>query len=144
MERNRCVMTRTYDPKKILVSLGSHSVTGYAEDGFITIEPHGDGTQKKVGCDGEIVRSIDPDSSATVTISLNYGSPTVAYCQRQYDRDKANGDGTFPIMVKDLKGGLLFSAGVAWVENVPSREFGKEAPGRELVIATGEASWGGE
>ena len=132
---------KTYDPKKVLISLGSHSVTGYADGTFLGIEPNGGGVVKKVGADGEIVRSIDPDKSATVTITLLQPSPTVAYCQKKYDMDRETGDGTFPVLVKDLKGGLIFSAQEAWVVNNPGDEYGKEDSDREIQIATGEATW---
>jgi hypothetical protein len=121
-----------------------HVVSGYSDGTFVGIEPAGDGITKKTGCDGEIVRSIDPDKSATVTVTVQQTSPTVASCQNQYDKDRSTGNGTFPILVKDMKGGLIFAAQDAWVVNAPSREFGKEDADREIEIATGEATWSGE
>ena len=135
---------KTYDPKKVIISLGTHSVTGYSDGTFVSIEASGDGTSKKTGCDGEVVRSLDPDSSAKLSITLLQSSPTVAYCQQQYDKDKSTGEGFFPVLVKDLKGGLVFSAKEGWVVKPPNREFGKEASDREIEIDTGEAKWEGE
>ena len=135
---------KTYDPKKVLMSLGSHSVTGYAEDSFITIEPHGDGITKKVGCDGEIVRSIDPDGTAKVKLSLLQTSPTVAWAQQQFDMDRETGEGVFPVLIKDLKGGLVFSAADGWVVKPPNREYGKTAADREIEIDCGDATYEGE
>ena len=54
---------KTYNPKEVTIALGNHIVAGYADDSFITIDPNGDGVTKKVGCDGEIVRSISPDDT---------------------------------------------------------------------------------
>ena len=54
---------KTYNPKEVTMAFGSHIVSGYADDSFITIDPAGDGVTKKVGCDGEIVRSISPDDT---------------------------------------------------------------------------------
>jgi hypothetical protein len=135
---------KTYDPKKVLISLGSHSVSGYSDGTFVSIEPNGDGITKKVGCDGEIVRSIDPDQSATVTLTVLQTSATVAFCQQMYNRDRTTGEGTFPILIKDMKGGLIFAAQEAWVVNAPTREFAKEDSDREIEIACGEATWEGE
>lgn len=53
-------MVKTYDPKKVLIACGTHSVTGLADDAFVSVEPAGEGVTKKVGCDGEIVRSNQP------------------------------------------------------------------------------------
>ena len=54
---------KTYNPKEVIVTCGTHIVTGYADDSFISIEPNGDGITKKTGCDGEIARSISPDNT---------------------------------------------------------------------------------
>lgn len=47
---------KTYNPKEVLVSFDTHSVTGYAEDSFINLEKNGDGITDVVGCDGEQIR----------------------------------------------------------------------------------------
>jgi len=132
---------KTYDPKKILISIGSHMVTGYAEGTFVSIEPNSDGVSKEVGCDGEIVRSLSPDRSYKVTITVLQTSPTVAFAQKQYDMDMVTGEGIFPIMIKDLTGGVIFSSDSAWFVSSPSREYAKEASERELNIDTGDATY---
>ena len=137
-------MLRTYDPKKVLISLGSHSVTGYSDGTFVTIEASGDGVSKKVGCDGEVIRSIDPDGTSTVTLTVHQQSPTVAFAQQQWEKDRVTGDGTFPVLVKDMKGGLIFSAKDAWIVKPPDREFGKESTDREIEIDCGDSEWKGE
>lgn len=121
------------------MSLGTHIVSGYADDSFISIEPNGDGVTKIVGCDGEIVRSISPDDTYVVTLSVLQTSDTNAFLQEQYDEDIETGEGMFAILIKDLKGGLVFSADAAWPTKPASREFGKEAANREWEIQTGSA-----
>ena len=61
---------KTYNPKEITISLGTHIVTGYGEDSFVTIEANTDGITKKVGCDGEVVRSISPDHTYNISLTL--------------------------------------------------------------------------
>ena len=136
--------TKTYDSKKINIAFGSHVVTGYAEGTFLNIERSGDGVTKKTGADGEIVRSLDPDTSAKLTVTVTQLSPTVGWAQQQYDKDNDTGDGTFPVLVKDMKGGLIFAAEDGWVVNPPNREFGREAGEYEIEIDTGPATWEGE
>ncbi len=137
-------MVKTYDPKKVLISFGSHSVSGYSDGTFVSIEASGDGISKKVGCDGEIVRSIDPNSSAKISLTVLQTSPTVAFCQQNYDRDRETGEGLLPLVVKDLKGGLIFSTESAWVIKPPTREYGKESADRTIEIDCGTATWEGE
>lgn len=133
-------MLKTYNSKEVLIALGSHSVTGYADDSFVTIEPNGDGIMKKVGCDGEVARAISPDGTYKVKVALLQTSPTNSFLQNKYDLDRQTGDGTFPVLIKDLKGGLIFSADAAWVVKPPSRAYGKDTNNREWEIDTGDAT----
>lgn len=130
---------KTYNPKEVIVTLGVHIVTGYADDSFVTVDPNGDGITKKVGCDGEIVRSISPDNTYTVKISLLQSSQTNTFLQKRFNKDQKDGNGLFPILIHDLKGGLLFSSEAAWVAKTASRSFGKEANNREWEIHTSAA-----
>lgn len=129
----------TYDPKKILIACGTHTVTGYDEDNFVSVESSGDGITKITGCDGEIVRNIDPDHGSVVKITVLYGSDSNAFFQEQYNRDLETGEAIFPLMIQDLMGGYLFSAEQAWVAKPASKGFGKQGPNREWEIHTGES-----
>jgi hypothetical protein len=58
--------------------------------------------------------------------------------------DRVTGEGMFPVLIKDLKGGLIYSANHGWVTNSPAREYGREDADREIVIACGESTIEGE
>lgn len=131
---------KTYNPKEVTISLGAHIVTGYADDSFITIDPNGDGVTKKVGCDGEIVRSISPDDTYIIKLSVLQTSDTNSFLQERFSEDIANGDGMFAVLIKDLKGGMVFSADAGWVSKTASRGFGKESSNREWEIHTGSGT----
>lgn len=133
-------MLKTYSAKEVLIALGSHAVTGYADDSFVTIEPNGDGIMKKVGCDGEVARAISPDGTYKVKVALLQTSLTNSFLQEKYELDRKTGDGTFPVLIKDLKGGMIFSADCAWIVKPPSRTFGKDTNNREWEIDTGDAT----
>ena len=129
---------KTYNPKEIVITLGSHIVTGYADDSFVTIDPNGDGVTKKVGCDGEIVRSLSPDKTYVIKLSVLQTSSTNSMLQESFIHDMETGDGMFPILIKDLKGGMLFSAEACWAARPASRGFGRESANREWELHTGE------
>ncbi len=131
---------KTYNPKEVTVSCGSHIVTGFADDSFITIEPNGDGITKKVGCDGEIVRAISPDNTYKVKITLLQTSESSSFFSRKADQDRDTGDGMFPVLIKDLKGGQLFSTEAAWVVKKSPLTRGKDSNNREWELDTGDAS----
>ena len=131
---------KTYNPREVTVAFGSHIVSGFADDSFVTIDPNGDGVTKKVGCDGEIVRSISPDDTYIVKVSLLQTSSTNAWLQKRLAKDRKSGDGMFPIIVKDLKGGMVFSCDAAWPKGPASRGYGKEAGNREWELHTGSGT----
>ena len=128
---------KTYNPKEVIVTLGSHIVTGYADDSFVSVEPNGDGVTKKVGCDGEIVRSVSPDDTYNVKLSVLQTSPTNSFLQNRFNQDIQTGEGMFPLMIHDLKGGLLFSTDSAWPVRSAARGFGRESANREWDLSTG-------
>lgn len=131
---------KTYNPKEVTMAIGNHIVTGFADDSFITIEANGDGVAKKVGCDGEVARAISPDGTYKVKVALLQTSDTNSYLQERYAQDRDTGDGLFAVLIKDLKGGLVFSADSAWVIKPPSRVFGKDTNNREWEMDTGDAT----
>ena len=107
---------------------------------LVTVEPLGDGVTSKSGCDGEVARAVDPNEQYSVKITLLQTSSSNAFLQAQYNADKTNGDGAFPILIKDLKGNFVFSADAAWVVKPPSRAYGKETNNREWELQTGQAT----
>ena len=131
---------KTYNPKEVTVSCGSHIVTGFADDSFITIEFNGDGITKKVGCDGEIARAVSPDDTAKVKIVLLQTSDSSAYFSQMADLDRDTGEGMFPILIKDLKGGEVFSTEAAWVVKKSPLNRGKDTNNREWELDTGSAT----
>ena len=133
-------MVKTYNPKEVIVAVGSHIVTGFADDSFISIEANGDGITKKVGCDGEVARAISPDDTYKVKLSLLQTSSSNSYFQNKFQQDRVTGDGLFPILIKDLKGGMVFSADAAWVTKPATRGYGKDTNNREWDLETGSAT----
>ena len=130
---------KTYNPKEVVVACGTHIVSGYADDSFISIEPNGDGITKKVGCDGEIARSISPDNTYKVKITLLQNSDSNSFFSNIADYDRATGNGLFPVLIKDLRGGLLFATEAAGVIKKSPATRGKETNNREWEIDTASA-----
>lgn len=128
---------KTYSSRQVMIAFGNHSVSGYADDSFVTIEAKGDGVMSKTGCDGEIARAIDPNDQYSIKVVVLQTSPTNKFLQDKYTLDKKTGNGTFPVLIKDLKGGTLFSCDEAWVTKPASRVYGKDTNNREWTIETG-------
>ena len=128
-------MTTTYNPKKVTCSLGNHIVSGFADDSIISGEFGGEGTSYVLGADGEVVRSIDPSEIYTVKLAVLQTSPTNAFLQNMFDKDKKDGNGTFNININDILGKEKFVAEVGWVTKPASFVRGKTQNNREWEIA---------
>ena len=90
---------KTYDPKKVKVLFGSLILTGVDEGTFINVETQGDGISAIVGCDQEIVRSIDPSSVLKqVTVTLLQSSSSNAALSLIQDADNQNGAALLPML----------------------------------------------
>lgn len=131
-------VVKTYNPKEVNIVFGSHIASGFAEDTFVSVEAHGDGVTYKVGCDGEMNRSISPDGSYVVKLTLMQGSPTNNYLQTRVEKDRKDGNGDFPVMIKDLMGNEKFSSDYAFVVKPANWVRGKDVQSREWEIVAAD------
>ena len=129
---------RTYACKKVLISFGPISISGKAEGSFFEVSPSGEGTQKIVGCGGEVGRSLDPDTTFTGKISLLQTSDEAARLQQFYTMDQETGLGVYPLTVTNLMGGEIFSCAQAWIKNSAVRNYDKNIVNREFEFDTGD------
>ena len=129
---------KTYNCREVIVTLGSHIVSGYAEDSFVTVEEVGEGTSAVCGCDGVHSRSTDPDRSVNVKIALNQTSSSNKYLNNLLRLDRDTGEGVVPLMITDLRGGVLIHADQAYVKKRPSTVYGKGTQNREWELGTGD------
>lgn len=130
----------TYMASKVIMSLGSHQVSGFAADSFVSIDKNGDGTVSEQGVDGEITRSIDPNTTYKVKLSLQQMSDTHRFLQDTYYRDQETGEAIFPILIKDITGKTVFQSDKAWVTKLTSYAYGKAAGNREWELETGNGT----
>lgn len=131
---------KTYNPKDVVVILGTEVISGFSEDDMITIKPVGDGITGYYGADGEVARSIDANNSLEVTITLAQTSDSNNTLMNLHLLDKETGGGLAPLSIKDLSGTTIAQASQAWVSNIPEVKFGKTIDSNEWTILTGQAS----
>lgn len=125
----------TYNSKKVTCALGSHIVTGFADDSFISLEESSDGVSVVSGADGELARSVDPSELFTLKLSLQQQSRSNQWLNKMYYADKKSESGTFSVNMKDLLGKDTFVADVAWVAKPPTVTKGKTQNNLEWTIA---------
>lgn len=130
----------TYDPKKNIIIYGGRQLTGFAEDDMITIKPLGDGMQIYSGADGEVGRSVDPNRTFEVKVSLATSSKSNDYLSECYNKDRRTGSYMLPLTIKDLSGSTLFFAKQAWVQNFPESKRGRKIDNQDWTLNTGQVN----
>lgn len=130
----------TYDPKKNIIIYGGRQLTGFAEDDMITIKPLGDGMQIYSGADGEVGRSVDPNRTFEVKVSLATSSKSNDYLSGCYNKDRRTGSYMLPLTIKDLSGSTLFFAKQAWVQNFPESKRGRKIGNQDWTFNTGQVN----
>ncbi len=123
-----------YNPKEVSIVAGGTDIRGYGDGDFVSIEFDEDAFVTVSGADGDISRSLNPSTLATVTITLLSGSPSNDVLSGLHITDRATGLGTFPLMVKDNSGRSLFISDAAWVTKFANMTKGKEASTVEWTI----------
>lgn len=130
----------TYDPKKNIIIYGGRQLTGFAEDDMIIIKPLGDGMQIYSGADGEVGRSVDPNRTFEVKVSLATSSKSNDYLSECYNKDRRTGSYMLPLTIKDLSGSTLFFAKQAWVQNFPESKRGRKIDNQDWMFNTGQVN----
>ena len=130
----------TYDPKKNIIIYGGRQLTGFAEEDMITIKPLGDGMQIYSGADGEVGRSVDPNRTFEVKVSLATSSKSNDYLSECYNKDRRTGSYMLPLTIKDLSGSMLFFAKQAWVQNFPESKRGRKIDNQDWTFNTGQVN----
>ena len=138
-------MTRefiVYNCKDVLISFGPYSLTGYADDGFLTIEAMARRLRQPTDAMAQLSLSIDPNASAKVTLTNLYGVKANRILAGLAAGLRDGELKTYPLLIKKKTGELLLSADIAWVAKMPNSDFGKSGGNRQWVIYTAESERG--
>jgi hypothetical protein len=131
-------LVSTYDPKKVIITIGGVPIGGYADGTFIQIDPNGDTWTKKVGADGEVARALSNDNTHTIQITLMQTSLSNAYLRTIMNADKLTGLGMLPLSFTDLNTMEVHFWPQAWVSTTPSIGRAKETTDMQWTIHTGQ------
>mgnify|MGYP000020098962 CR=1 FL=1 len=132
---------KTYRAKDVMVIYGAKQLHGFSEDSIVSIKPRGEGTQTYVSADGEVARSMDPDKTIEITVTLAHTSESNDYLSQLYEMDRETGKGMLPISIKDLSGRTLAQASEAWISNHAEVKRDKNIAEQEWVFNTGKANF---
>jgi hypothetical protein len=119
--------TKTHDPNAIIVVIGPHIMSGPAKGSFVKVSRAEESFKLTVGADGEPTRVRNRNRSGSLEVTLTRSSPTNDFLSALLLLDEQLGTGVVPVLVKDLNGATLHSAGEAWVEKPADFEGSDEA-----------------
>jgi len=129
----------TYDPKKVIINFGGNILGGFADGTFVEIAPSdADGFKKKVGADGEVVRSMSADNTHQVTVTLLQSSLSNQELSTIRDQDKLTGLSMMSLTITDLNGTTMGFWPQAWIRGDPTWGYGKEDTDRQWIFDTGQ------
>jgi len=126
----------TYDPTRVLCSIGGVQLTGFADGEAITIERDADQESAVAGVDGNVVRVINPSKLARVTVRLQGGAAANALLRAM----RALYNPVLPQLDKgvfqmtDLNTGVSLISDIAWVSKEPLPNLSGEAPVSEWEL----------
>ena len=79
------VTVTTYDPKKVIVSVGGVAITGFASDGKVTLSRTGDSVTPYTGVDGDVTYTENADKTGTAALTLKSMSSSLSYLRSLAD-----------------------------------------------------------
>jgi len=136
---------KTYDPKKIIVTLSlvsnpafTHVVTGYAKDTFVKIGRISDAILSEAGASGEVARAINADRRGMMELTLMQTSISNDFLSIQAALDEATGAGLMHLLVTDLRGTTLYAAKNCWIKKTAESEYSQSLSNRVWPFETDE------
>ncbi|UAV84541.1 hypothetical protein PHB09_045 [Pseudomonas phage PHB09] len=125
-----------YSPNDVTITIaGLYSVTGYAEGTFVRISKDTQQVTTTRAMDGTISRIKSPDTGWKIEITLAQSSSANDIFSTLWNVDKITGMGKFPMFIKDGSGTTMFTAGTAWIEDLPDIVFSNQMETRTWRFA---------
>ena len=118
-----------YDPSRVIVSVGSVAVEGFADGAAIKVSRAEDAVSHKVGMDGRVCTTVSANRTGTITIELLQTSPSNKRLAKLFKiGSKSLMPVTVDISLMDLMQPGSGAEGVqCWLKKVPDFTRGSEA-----------------
>lgn len=130
-----------YDAAQHFLTIGGVPIQGFQEGSTLTIEFDEDQTSRQVDVDGVgVVFNKSNNHLATITFTLNEGSPANDVLSQLYSDFRNRRGGIQPMFFKDNNGRSLAQSDGCVVQSVPSLGGGAESSGREWVLGCGQTT----
>lgn len=127
---------KTYDPSRVILTIGGHRVTGFAPGTFINIVRSQNNFDGQVGPDGvDYIRTKKNDRSALMTFQLQQTAGSNRVLSNLATRDEVSADGVVPCQILDeLSPDTIFVTGKAWIQKPPDGAYGDSPQPRSWQV----------
>jgi hypothetical protein len=126
----------TYQPNFVTVAFQGVPITGFAPGTFVSAVRNNDSYNLTIGSGGDGTRAKSGDKSGRITITLLGSSASNATLSAIAKLDETAGTGVGALLVKDLSGADVVTAGTAWITKPADQEKSNEETNREWIFET--------
>lgn len=125
-----------YSPERVNVVLAlMHTVSGFVDGSFITIEKDSPTFTVRESADGVVSRTMNSSMLYTVRLTLAQYAESNEVLSWMHNADLiTKGRAKFPMTIKDASGGSTMFAAEAWISTVPTTSFSTGVETREWEI----------
>lgn len=127
-------MAYNLDPKKIIITIGSIIISGFADGTFATITPDGDDFSMYRGADGTVSRANQHNNTAVLKLTLQQTAPVNDALSALREVDTVTSTGAVPVKITDLGGTTKHTASSGWIVKQPEQKYGKDVDTLEWEI----------
>lgn len=130
-----------YSPERVNIVIGAiHTVTGFSDGSFVTIEKVSPTFTVKESADGVVSRTMNPSSLYTVRLTLAQSSDSNEVLSWMHNADLiTKGRAKFPMTIKDASGNSVMFSAEAWIATVPPTTYSNNIEVREWEIVCADA-----
>lgn len=127
-------LTGTWDGAELTVIIGVTPISGLSDGDSVTARRNNPFYNSRAGNDGAVGRARVTDKRGQVEIHILQTSEVNDLLSGLFQMDSLSEEGQFvgPIIIKDLSGSTLISAGSAWLMNVGDVAFESGAVGERV------------
>lgn len=121
----------TYDPSQVKLNIAGYIITGMMD---VTVSPNKPAFTIKQGIRGRNTRVNSRDTSAELTISILQTSISNDILSAIVESDRQLMTGRLEVSLTDASGTTFVASDEAFVESIPSAQFGREMQNRSWKI----------
>ena len=123
-----------YDPANVLFNWKGIFIQGFASGSMLTAERNEDSFSQEVGATGDVVDVRSRNKSGKVTFRLLASASANDLLSAAIAADELLGDGTGPLLVRELNGTTILQAENARLMRPANVEYAQEHSPREWVL----------